>query len=324
MLISVIVPVYKVEKYLKRCIDSILAQTFTDYELILVDDGSPDNCGCICDEYAKTNQRIHVIHKKNGGLSDARNAGIDWAFKNSNSKWITFIDSDDWVSKDYLKFLYKAIVESMSELAVCGFNKTSSEFCDDDDSPFFYQSFDPEEFFCMDSVNAVVAWGKLYLKNDFQRIRFPIGKNHEDEYTTYKVFFKKASITFINVPLYHYYQNQNSIMNRGFRKLNCINQIDAFYQSLVFFKKKNYNKAYLLRLKVYFNSISNNLTFLNSNPEYNDNSILLFLRKHFRKALKMEAKEGWLSFKNDKWAFDLAYPRLMKVYWWIFTIVRKL
>ena len=101
-LISVVVPVYNVEKYIHQCIDSILSQTFTDLELILVDDGSPDRCPQICDRYAEQDQRIHVIHQKNGGLSAARNAGIDWAFANSDSQWITFVDSDDWVHPELL------------------------------------------------------------------------------------------------------------------------------------------------------------------------------------------------------------------------------
>ena len=112
MLISIVVPIYKVEKYIHRCIESILAQTFTDFDLILVDDGSPDNCGKICDEYAVKDKRIHVIHKENGGLSDARNAGIDWAFANSDSEWITFIDSDDWIHPKYLETLYNAVFTS--------------------------------------------------------------------------------------------------------------------------------------------------------------------------------------------------------------------
>ena len=93
--ISVIVPVYKVENFLHRCVDSILAQTFTDFELILVDDGSPDGCGEICDAYAREDSRIHVIHQKNGGLSAARNTGIDWVLENSDSRWLAFVDSDD-------------------------------------------------------------------------------------------------------------------------------------------------------------------------------------------------------------------------------------
>ena len=100
--ISVIVPVYKVEAYLARCVDSVLAQTFSDFDLILVDDGSPDNSGAICDEYAEKDPRIVVIHQKNGGLSAARNAGIEWAFAHSNSQWLNFIDSDDWVHPEYL------------------------------------------------------------------------------------------------------------------------------------------------------------------------------------------------------------------------------
>ena len=120
-LISIIVPVYKVEKYIHRCVDSILAQTFTDFELILVDDGSPDNCGIICDEYALKDNRIHVIHKENGGLSDARNAGIDWAFENSNSEWITFIDSDDWVHPKCLEALVRAAQIYGTEIAICNY-----------------------------------------------------------------------------------------------------------------------------------------------------------------------------------------------------------
>ena len=125
MLISVIVPVYKVEKYIHRCVDSILAQTFTDFELILVDDGSPDNCGMICDEYALKDNRIHVIHKENGGLSDARNAGIDWAFEHSNSEWITFIDSDDWIHSRYLEKLYQTVNQFDCQISVCGYQKNS-------------------------------------------------------------------------------------------------------------------------------------------------------------------------------------------------------
>ena len=108
--ISVVVPVYKVESYLSRCVDSILSQTFTDFNLILIDDRSPDKCSQICDEYAKTDSRIHVIHHdRNLGLSAARNSGIDWVFAESNSEWITFVDSDDWVHPLYLDALFNSV-----------------------------------------------------------------------------------------------------------------------------------------------------------------------------------------------------------------------
>lgn len=107
--ISVIVPIYKVEAFLHRCVDSILAQTFADFDLVLVDDGSPDSCGDICEEYARKDGRIHVIHQKNGGLSAARNTGIDWAQANSGSQWLAFVDSDDWVHPDFLRRLYTMV-----------------------------------------------------------------------------------------------------------------------------------------------------------------------------------------------------------------------
>ena len=117
--ISVIVPVYKVEAFLSRCVESILAQTYRDFELILVDDGSPDNCGVLCDGYALRDSRVHVIHQENGGLSAARNTGIDWVFANSVSRWIAFVDSDDWVHPDFLKVLYETAEKTLCKLSVC-------------------------------------------------------------------------------------------------------------------------------------------------------------------------------------------------------------
>ena len=117
--ISVIVPVYKVENYLHRCVDSILGQSFADFELILVDDGSPDNCGSICDAYAVKDSRIRVIHQENGGLSAARNAGIDWVFAHSDSQWLTFIDSDDWIHGSFLQILHRCWQSSLQIHHIC-------------------------------------------------------------------------------------------------------------------------------------------------------------------------------------------------------------
>ena len=125
-LISVIVPVYNVEAYLVRCIDSILVQSFEDFELFLIDDGSPDRCGAICDEYAKRDKRIHVIHQQNKGLSEARNAGIECAL-HSDSEWITFIDSDDWVHPKYLQALIECAARFDADLVIGEFEKTHGE-----------------------------------------------------------------------------------------------------------------------------------------------------------------------------------------------------
>lgn len=118
-LISVIVPVYNVEKYIDKCINSIINQTYKNLEIILVDDGSPDNCGNICDEYSKKDNRIIVIHKENGGVSSARNIGI----KNAKGKWITFVDSDDWIENDYVEKLSKIGIQNKAEVVLCGYNR---------------------------------------------------------------------------------------------------------------------------------------------------------------------------------------------------------
>ncbi len=125
--ISVIIPVYNTEAYIQRCVDSILWQTLNDFELILVDDGSSDNCGSICDEYARQDNRIHVIHQKNKGLSAARNVGLDYVFEHFDSDWVSFIDSDDWVYPKYLESLIQAAIENNVQIAACNHLRTKGE-----------------------------------------------------------------------------------------------------------------------------------------------------------------------------------------------------
>ena len=184
--ISVIVPVYKVEQFLHRCVSSILAQSFTDYELILVDDGSPDACGSLCDAYAAQYGHIHVIHQKNGGLSAARNSGIDWAFANSESQWLAFIDSDDWVHPEYLEYLYRAAKETDSKISVCGFYRTGGE-TGERVNLFSCEALSADDYYCNEELHeglTATAWNKLYHKSLFEILRYPVGKLHEDEFTT--------------------------------------------------------------------------------------------------------------------------------------------
>lgn len=324
MLISVIVPVYKVEKYLKRCIDSILEQTFTDYDLILVDDGSQDNSGCICDEYAKTDQRIYVIHKTNGGLSDARNAGIDWALKNCNSKWLTFIDSDDWVHPQYLEKMISSAEATDCSICIVQYHKTNALEKYNISSAIDYHVINTEQFYCSNTANATVAWGKLYKISDFETIRFPVGRLHEDEYTTYKILFKYTEIVYIDEPLYYYFVNPSSIMGSQW-KPKRLDLLDAIEENLVFFSENNYSQAYLNRLEmmkksicVYMDEISKS-----SNEDYK-RKIYPTLRHKLRKYIRICKKHHLYSFSTDKWAFSLAHPILMREYWMFVTIKNKL
>ena len=231
--ISVIVPVYKVEKYLKRCIDSILNQTFKDFDLILVDDGSPDNCPNICDEYAKKDTRIFVIHKENGGLSDARNTGIEWALKNSNSEWLTFIDSDDWVHFQYLDILYNVVLKYDVLISSCAMKRVKEDLDEENDIKEYRVELASLESLVMrgftyDEFNIAVACGRLYKKELWREIRFPFGRLHEDEFTTHKLLCFCKKIAVISEKLYFYFQNDNGIMGTSLTSKRLLDQLEGF------------------------------------------------------------------------------------------------
>ena len=307
-LISIIVPVYKVEKYIHRCVDSILAQTFTDFELILVDDGSPDNCGIICDEYALKDNRIHVIHKENGGLSDARNAGIDWAFENSNSEWLTFIDSDDWVHPKYLESLYNAVIESGCSISVCGYQETTGEDPDVDENQLRSIMVDTEQFFCEHNTNAVVAWGKLYKKELFIDIRYPVGKLHEDEYTTYKAFFKEDSLAFLPASLYMYFINTESITKSSWtpRKLD---QLEGINSSIKFFMKCKKMDALSHQIELLACCSYGQYFVIKKTNQMRYVKIPI---KYLRKSLRLGKRYGIGLKKINEGYYRIAYPRRTK------------
>lgn len=222
-LISVVVPVYKVEPYLRRCVDSILVQTFTDFELILVDDGSFDRCPAICDEYAAKDSRVVVIHQENGGLSAARNAGIDWAFANSDSQWLSFIDSDDWVHPKYLEHLLIAAKKQNADLVFCtltAFTEDSKGYkeiefwgtpaCEPKEGTTILQESAQTRCGLL-SGHHVIAWNKLYKKHIFSDIRYPLGQVHEDESIAHRILGACEKVVGIEEPLYYYRQHPGSI-----------------------------------------------------------------------------------------------------------------
>ena len=248
--ISVIVPVYRVEPYLRRCVDSVLRQRFSDFELILVDDGSPDGCPAICDAYASADDRVMVIHQPNGGLSAARNAGLDWVFAHSDSQWITFIDSDDWVHPQYLELLFSAVMEQDVHVGICGYIQTGGE------TPEPFPEIPPaalwntEDFYTERTTNATIACAKLYRKSCFQTMRYPVGKLHEDEYTTYQILFDRKTLAVIDAPLYFYYHNPGSITNTPWtpRRMEVLEAFDA---QLAYFAHHHHPAALTRRVRSY-------------------------------------------------------------------------
>lgn len=236
-LISIIVPVYKVEAYLRPCVDSILAQTFPDFELILVDDGSPDNCGAICDEYAERESRVRVIHQQNGGLSAARNAGIDAA----RGEYLTFIDSDDVVHSEMLERMIFILQKTGSELCVCDLLSFSdeAELTQIPDDGLGYRILNSIEacnrLYDPDGVKFTIACGKLYARRLFSTLRFPVGMHHEDEATTYQALYAANKIVELSNRFYFYRSNPNSIMNSVFSSRR-FDALKAFQDRKLFFE----------------------------------------------------------------------------------------
>lgn len=313
--ISVIVPVYKVEDFLARCVDSILAQTFTDFELILVDDGSPDRCGEFCDAYARKDGRVHVIHQQNGGLSAARNSGIDWVMKNSDSRWLSFIDSDDWVHPDFLKILYAAAEETACKISACGFFCTGGAPISDQED-LKIECLSADDYYCGNYHKGATpaACGKLYHRSMFRKLRYPVGKLHEDEFTTYILLYQAGKIGVTPAALYAYFQNPESITRSNWHP-GRMHVLEAFEQQIDF-AKKNTNDRLLKKVAVqYVYSICEHLR--KSQKVYHKE-----LRRKLRAALKLGRKCG--SFpKQEKtmWAYEEAYP--CKPYWWLRSKLKR-
>lgn len=238
-MISVVVPVYNVEKYVAECIESIINQTYRDLEIILVDDGSTDNSGAICDKYSKEDERIRVIHKTNGGLSDARNVGIDVA----NGDYIAFVDSDDYIHPQMLEILLCNSNDNQADISVCSFVSVGeTEKCN-------FEEINTEEIRASNyednriseiynnNLLTVVAWNKLYKRNLFKNIRYEYGKIHEDEFIIHKLLFEASKVSYIDNELYYYRTRSNSIMQNISLK-SIENGYEALKQREEFFLSK--------------------------------------------------------------------------------------
>ena len=224
-LVSIIVPIYKVEPYLRRCLDSIVNQTYTNLEIILVDDGSRDSSPQMCDEWAKRDGRIKVIHKENGGAATARNRGIAAAV----GEFTVFIDSDDWIEPTMFEILLSAMQEENPDIVECRLDwfDDGEEPCRYDGSPIARRRFDTEaalEELIRERCLHQTPVNKLYRTDLVKGIPFQEGCICEDEYWTYQVFGQAKSIEFLDVVLYHYYQSAGSVMRSRYslRRLACI------------------------------------------------------------------------------------------------------
>lgn len=306
-LVSVIVPVYKVEKFLPECVESIRKQTYSNIEIILVDDGSPDNCPQICDTYAQQDCRIRVIHKENGGLSDARNAGIDIA----KGEYLCFVDSDDHIQPTMIENLLSAAVTNNVKLALSNLkavDENGKRVFTADESPVKSGLFSASELLLKIYQNLgwyyIVAWNKLYHRSLFEQIRFPVGKIHEDEFVIAQIVCKAGNVVCIDSEEYIYvYQRTGSIMSSRQTQSQC-DWLEALYKRFEFCKHEASLEAFTSETRaVYFRELNN-----------------LFLKKELLNGTTLQQRKK----AKKQYALMKGKTRTERINWLIFKISPKL
>ena len=228
-LISIIIPVYKVEKYLRTCIESVQAQTFTNWEMILVDDGSPDNSGNICDEYKAKDDRIVVLHQKNGGQANARNHALDIC----HGDYVTFLDSDDFFNNETLEYMLNLLLSRNADIVQCDFIRGDSNTFPNIKQNIVVEEYDNHSIFLSGKANVIVC-GKLYRRDILLKNRIKEGRYYEDDFTTWKWYYSANKIVVSNRALYYYTVNPNSTM-AGHKKKPSFDFMDAYKERIAFF-----------------------------------------------------------------------------------------
>lgn len=246
-LISIIIPVYNVAPYLQKCLNSVTNQTYDNLEIILVDDGSSDMSSKICDECASKDNRVIVIHKKNGGQSDARNHGLEIC----RGQYVSFVDGDDWVERNYIEVLYSELIRCNSDISIINHNHYSVDGSYNVVKKLKKKTTTGIEclklLITKEPIQHLMMWGKLYKRDLFREIRFPVGKIFEEHLVCYKIYYKARKITSCNEVLYHYLKRPDSTMG----KATNIDYMPMWDEQAVFFKeKKEFELAYIVYFRI--------------------------------------------------------------------------
>ena len=290
-LVTIVVPVYNVERYLDDCVRSIVDQSYDDLEIILVDDGSTDSSGKKCDNWDSVDKRIKVIHQDNLGLSGARNTGISIA----KGDYIAFIDSDDYIHRDYVKSMYEACLDNNVQLCVCSILETIDDV--DTASPYEgkvelvnqEQLFD--QLYTIRNVETVSAANKLYAIELFDDIRYPVGRRHEDEATIHYIIEKVSTAAWIDFPMYYYRQTPNSITRQSYN-IKMLDELWSKEVRLDFFRGRGMSDLYQKALYVYCSRIISHIEMM---KDYTDEEFKS-ASQHYKKQYLSSIKE--LSFQR--------------------------
>lgn len=310
-LISVILPIYNIKTYLDKCMKSIFAQTYKNLEIIMVDDGSTDGCGKLCDTYIAKDKRVRVFHKSNGGLSDARNYGIEHA----NGEYITCIDSDDYVDDDYVEYLYKLIMKYNTKMSICQHRVLFTDGSIDEKGTFGAELLSNKiciERMLYHDVIDTSAWAKLYHKELFKTVKYPCGKLFEDIATTYQLMIQCENLAVGYESKYNYIIRDDSIVNSQFsmKKLDLLEMTDNMGKEIL--------KVYpdledaVLRRRVYARFSTLNQMLYAKGTDNERNEIIRFIKQNGKRVMKLEHAP-----KRDKYAIALlsvSYP-LYRMVW---------
>jgi len=321
--ISIIVPVYKVEQYLDRCMRSILDQSYSDFELLLMDDGSPDRCGELCEEYAKQDNRIRVFHRENGGQGAARNQAIDWVISNSDSRWITFVDSDDWVHRDYLKILLESAQKWNAQVSMCDYHITDKVMEDACVTNQNVSKLEAEDAITQYYRLCTAPWAKLYARELFVDLRFVETRAYEDAFITHIPVFEAGFVAHTDAKLYYYYENQSSTTRKKWSPRNLV-QIDAHDTRMKYCLDHGYQQAYKTELEAYVIACFTQATELNRAVKEDPScrQYLKELRPTLLPTLRLARQHGLIPFnKQYLWIYEIAYP--IKPIWVLRNILEK-
>lgn len=311
--ISIIVPVYKAEDFLDRCVQSILAQTMSDFELILIDDGSPDRCGEMCDAYAKQDSRIKVLHQENAGQAVARNRALDIV----QGKYIGFVDSDDYIHPQAFEILLSNAKKHEAKISVCGYQAVQGLIEHSTISEVPSKKWQGQEFLRHCLIDGVdkkpwVLWDKIFHRDCFRNTRFPAGRIYEDNAVVYRMLYEAETIADCDEPLYYYFYNENSTVNQNFR-LKHLDWLKVPEEMIPYFEEKQdallvdkLNRSYLFALADLYQKVKTHL---------DEPVALAELKEKLKKQYRSEKQRYPITIKTHPNVMEILRPLYSRFYW---------
>lgn len=312
--ITVMMAAYNAQDYIARALDSLQKQTFRDFDVIVVDDGSKDATGAIADRYAAEDSRIHVLHQPNSGVCVTRNNCLDWAYAHSDSSWVTFVDSDDWIHPEMLERMLRAAQDNDLRICACGYQETTGEdprILPEELKPVIWKTMD---FYQASYVNAIMTCCKLYHKSCYETIRHPVDNYFDDEFVSYKMLYAQEKMAVIPAPLYAYFINNTGLTKKKWTP-KLLDAWVAYEEQIAFFREKGEKELVDFRFRGYLENAMVN--YANAREAEDSQEILEARRrihKTIRRLLKRMWKQGCIEFWIDYDILYTFYPLETKLY----------